>query len=380
MVGYDFMKLPKYRHRKDRDVGFVEVGKKHFHFPGKFNSPESLAAYNAYIDDYIQRHEDKSSRKPRCMMLILELCVAYLDHAKTYYRRADGRPGTEYGVMKVVVAVLKEVAGETYVRDFGPLMLKKVRKAMVKKKWTRTSINKHVNRIRRIFKWGVENEIVDGAVLYRLRHVQPLRADEPGVVEREPVGPVDPQLVKETLPLVNPVVRSMIELQSITGMRSENICLMRPREIDRSGEVWLYRPRNHKTKYRGKKLIVALGPKAQAILKPYLNRNPEDYVFKPTEGCQRPTKQMNSHYRPASYRRSIWYAIDSVNKKRKKKGQSEMGMWHPHQLRHNVGTQIRDTYGIEACQAVLGHVSLEASEIYTKKRIDLATKVVKELG
>jgi hypothetical protein len=37
-----------------------------------------------------------------------------------------------------------------------------------------------------------------------------------------------------------------------------------------SGEVWLLRLQTHKTAYRGKPRLIAFGPKAQAVLKPFL--------------------------------------------------------------------------------------------------------------
>lgn len=44
--------------------------------------------------------------------------------------------------------------------EFGPLALKAVRQRMIDNGWSRGYINKSIGRIRRCFKWAVENELV----------------------------------------------------------------------------------------------------------------------------------------------------------------------------------------------------------------------------
>ncbi|MFN9962754.1 MAG: tyrosine-type recombinase/integrase, partial [Planctomycetota bacterium] len=54
--------------------------------------------------------------------------------------------------------------------------------------------------------------------------------------------------------------------------------------------------------------------------------------------------------------------------------------WTPHQLRHAKAQMIRDQFGLEAAQAVLGHSSLTATQIYAKKRLDLAKELAAKCG
>ncbi len=56
------------------------------------------------------------------------------------------------------------------------------------------------------------------------------------------------------------------------------------------------------------------------------------------------------------------------------------GHWKPHRLRHAKAQMIRDNYGLEAAQAVLGHSSLTATQIYAKKRLDLAKELAAKCG
>ena len=45
--------------------------------------------------------------------------------------------------------------------------------------------------------------------------------------------------------------RAMVEVQLLTGMRPGEVCQLRPCDIDTAGPVWVFRPRQHKTRHRG---------------------------------------------------------------------------------------------------------------------------------
>ncbi len=52
--------------------------------------------------------------------------------------------------------------------------------------------------------------------------------------------PVDVKHAEAVLPYVAPQVAAMIRLQQLTGMRPGEVVLMRPVDIDRNGNVWIY--------------------------------------------------------------------------------------------------------------------------------------------
>jgi len=54
--------------------------------------------------------------------------------------------------------------------------------------------------------------------------------------------------------------------------------------------------------------------------------------------------------------------------------------WTPNQLRHAGGTEVREKFGLEYAQAVLGHSSMNTTEIYAKVSFEKAAKVAKEIG
>jgi site-specific recombinase XerC len=54
--------------------------------------------------------------------------------------------------------------------------------------------------------------------------------------------------------------------------------------------------------------------------------------------------------------------------------------WHPNQLRHSVGTEVRKQFGLEATQVVLGHASANVSEIYAERDMTLAAEIMRKIG
>ena len=77
----------------------------------------------------------------------------------------------------------------------------------------------------------------------------------------------------------------MVQLQWHTGMRPGEVRIMRTIDMDTSGRIWEYRP----SQYKGIHLesdherVVALGPKAQQILAPWLRTDLEAFLFQPAE-------------------------------------------------------------------------------------------------
>jgi integrase len=141
---------------------------------------------------------------------------------------------------------------------------------MVDADLSRGLINRRIGKVVRVFKWGVGEELVPVAVYQALRAVPGLQKGRCEAREAPPVLPVDAARVEATLPFLLPPVAAMVRLQHLTGMRPGEACAMRAEDIHRTGAVWLYRPGHHKTKHRGKARVVAIGPRAQEVLRPFL--------------------------------------------------------------------------------------------------------------
>jgi hypothetical protein len=145
--------------------------------------------------------------------------------------------------IKNTLRLLIDLYGETLACDFGPLALKGVR--------------------------------------HGLLCIEGLRRGRCGARESQPVKQVDDVVVAATLPFLCPTVRAMVQVQQLTGMRSGELVVMRGVDIDTSSDVWRYTPQHHKTVHHGHSRVIAIGPKAQEILKPFLPEDPSQFVFSP---------------------------------------------------------------------------------------------------
>ena len=54
--------------------------------------------------------------------------------------------------------------------------------------------------------------------------------------------------------------------------------------------------------------------------------------------------------------------------------------WSAGQLRHTRATDIREKYGIEAAQLVLGHSDLKITEIYAERNDERVADIMREVG
>ena len=98
--------------------------------------------------------------------------------------------------------------------------------------------------------------------------------------------PVDDAHAAATLPHLPRQVRAIVELQRFTGARPGETCSMRGRDRSTAGEIWEYRPAEHKTAHRGKGRTVFIGPAAREALRPWLRPDPTEHLFKPREAAE----------------------------------------------------------------------------------------------
>lgn len=389
------MRTPKYRIRTDCNRAFVCIGGKRITLPGAAKSPESKRAYYSIVAEHLRGQAGRAGvagsarprRQPTAALQVADIVVAWLDHCKVYYGATSNTRSNEYDNCKYAVRPLVALFGDMLVADFGPDELKAVRAAMVSGNWStpnakkpivawpRSHANAQINRIKRCWKWGVEHGMVEPAAEAILRVVAPLRRNPTVAAESEPVGPVDAAVVDATLPHMPPTVADMVRVQRLTGLRSDNVCSLRPCDLDRTGDVWVYQPAAHKGSHRGKSLAVAVGPKAQAVLLPYLSRSATVFVFNSN-------RNPASRYSPNTYRNAITRAIKRANAARASQPSplDPLPHWHPHQLRHTRGTEVRAHAGAEAARASLGHLHLRTTELYAEADLSTAKEIARRIG
>jgi integrase len=289
-------------------------------------------------------------------LTIAELLERFWNHAKVYYRRPDGTPTGEADVCRAALRPLLRLFGRTLISDFTPQALKLVRAEMVRMGWCRNHVNAAVRRVRRCFRWGVEEGIVPHGVLGAISAVSALKKGRTECKERPPVGPVPDEHIAAVMPHVSKLVGTMIQVMRLCGARPGEVLRMTVDEIDRSDPAcWLYRPRQHKTSHRDRTRTVYLGPRAIEVITPRLVKAGTGRVFKITKG-------------------GLKRAVD--------KGCDRAGIprWTPNQLRHSHATAVRKRFGAEAAQVMLGHAHVSTTEIYAEVNAERGRAVAKAVG
>lgn len=398
--------IPQIHRRKDRNLAFILIeGKKHY--VGTWNdngiAPEAEANRLRIWHEYQAEKGTHHSR--RTSITVAVLINRFLEHAKQVYVKHSRLTGT-YKRFVGVVRPLFQLYADTPVTDFTPLALKALRNSMVESgKACRDTINKRINCIREMFRWGVENEMLPETTWRALTAVMSLKAGRTTAVDHPDVEPVPIDVVMRTLPYLPPAIADMVRIQLRTGMRPSEVCNLRPCDIYKEGDtfpanyaylqkelggVWIYIPSEHKTEHHeGKKRWVPLGFKCQEILTPYLaERELTEFIFSPEKErairsalarAKRKTKtppvdnrKYSEKYSSRLYYSAIQRAVAKHNRQAAKSGTEPLPHWFPYQLRHTKATEMRANGEIETTQIMLGHSNINMTEIYAKKNKDLA--------
>lgn len=402
--------LPKYRRHKASGQAVVTIAGKD-HYLGPWQSAASKAEYDRLISEWLASGRPSTRPTPEREYMVSELILAFAKFAKGYYVKNGRATGTAENFRRPL-SMLRKLYGRTPARSFGPLALKAIRQKMIEAGHSRRYINDNIERIKQVFQWGVSEELVPADVFHALQAVKGLRKGRSEARETAPVEPVDDEVVEATLPYLPPVVADMIRLQRLTGARPGEICSLRPVDVDRSGEVWKYTPAEHKTEHHGRQRVIPIGPRAQAILLPYLLRDANAFCFSPKESEQkrraarhaqrktpirygnrpgtnrkrRPARPPQDCYTNDSYRRAIHRACDLAFPPPEDLPQEQHAQWRsqhrwsPNRLRHTAATEIRRRFGLEAAQVTLGHSSADVTQIYAERDWALAERVIREVG
>jgi integrase len=324
---------------------------------GPWGSAEAAANYKRLLADLLLGHAPPAPAKAKAAadLTLAELADRYDAHAAAYYVGVDGRPTSELANIRLAVDVADGVAGADPAREFGPRMLARVRDAMVARGWSRSYVNAQVGRLRRMFRWGAEQELVGGGVWQALAAVRGLARGRTKARETEPVGPVPDADVEATLPHLAGHWAAMVRFQRPTGCRPQDVLGLTGAELDRSADVWVYRPGAHKGAWRGKVREVFVGPRAQAVLAPWLLKAGDGRVWP---------------YTISGY-------AGAIEKAARKAG---VAHWSPNRLRHSCATEVRTRYGLEAAQVYLGHDRADVTQTYAERNRQLGLDVARQVG
>lgn len=422
-------RVPSYRFHRQSGQAVVTLDGHDF-LLGKHGSAESRREYNRLTAEWLANGRQLPAATLHGGLTVNELILQYWRYAKGYYIK-NGRPTSELHAIRSALNPLRELYGATLAREFRPLALAALRQKMIEIGWSRGTINDQIARVKRLFRWAVSRELVPLDLHHGLCTLEGLRKGRTPARETPPVQPVPHEHMMAVIRTLSPSLAALLQMQEqlgsqngqnedlarrmvklaaavpdespvaamiaverLTGMRPAELVALRRDQLDMSGPVWIYRPVEHKTEHFGHVRSVSLGPRAQQILRPFFTADPADPLFSPKRAMAARRQRMREarktplqpsqvdrskkgarrrpgeQYNTEAYRRAIAYACKKAN----------VSPWSPNRLRHSCGTDLRRQFGIEAARVVLGHNSVETTQIYAERDERAAADIMAKVG
>lgn len=344
---------PTLRRHSFHGHAYVQFGKKQMNL-GPWGSQQAKDKYAAILKEWAKHNSIKPFvPKPNCK--VSRLVAEYLRLLEPRVSRAEHKKNQ---------TLLTTFLADYYrmpAADFGKAELKAIRAQLQAQGRVREQINKEIGRIRRCFKWGVNEDMVPAAALVNLQAVPDLAIGEG--IDNDDVQPVPIRDLIRVSWKVNQMIRDMIFIQVRVGMRPGELCAMRGEELH-EGSVrigtntvtvpggLLFAPTEHKNKKRKKILVYLIGPRAKKLLEKYQK------------------SQGRMFYAYKTYHDTIQEAC------------RELGIpeWSPGRLRHNYMGRWERLFGIEAASASVSHSSINTTAIYVQKNLAQSKNFSDKIG
>jgi integrase len=359
-----------------------------------------------------------TAANPHAGRTVAEVLVAYWKFVLVEYA---GNAGTRHRIRTAIDAV-RGLYPDLPAAQFRGPQLKALRADLVARRTvrntgpdagkpiTRTYVNYLVACVQRMWAWALSEDLVPADGAATVAALEPLRKGRGG---REPrrVLPAAPGWA-EALVEAPDVLAALARVQALCGMRPQDACRMRRGELSTApGErvpvpdtgrhlaafvedgqpVWVYVPAKHKTTWQGKPRAVAVGPQAQALLRPLLEGlAPDDFVFSPAKalaqigrGNRYKHAGYKSHYATRQYAQFVTRAIERANARRRKMRwlpEELVPHWSPNQLRHLAATVVGDELDREHARALLGQSSSGVIDTYMEQQLRKAVRAAARCG
>lgn len=372
---------------------------------GVHGSPQSWTRYREELARW-QAQGEKAPLPHSEAELVQHVIAAHVAHIREEVKAGHLSEFAERDCMAAYAALLR-LHGSTPVSLFGPRQFRDVGQAMLAGSWlnaeekvarqkngnaltcSRKTVNHRMRRIRKAFKWSASQELVALEVYQRLTTVDGFRVS--AEVEEE-VEPVDPETVEKTLAHLGPVVGAMVRLQLLTGMRPGEVCALTASQIHRDGlkvegvPIWVYRPTHDKQSHRRKPVPIALGPKAQQVIEPFMGRS--GFLFSPLEEMEAIAQKRHAEARFPRKRKGFQnrtftdgYTIQKYYTRiRRVCAAQGIPHWHPNQLRHTAEVNVERAFNLDAARAVLRHRDAKTTTRYGIIDLQKAAEVAAKIG
>lgn len=351
---------------------------------GKFGTPDSIKEYNRWLAEMLSLADADVTTAQREVLNIL--IAKWLKHLRV----ERGADDTEVRAHSRATVPLDRLYGHSWADEFRLPQFRAVQRAMATgtwmndedraildrhkrpHNWCASYTNKQINRLLQFFQWCEENLFVPEGRHHHLATITSIHASDKRVRHAPKRRPLDWQKqVDPVLPRLSPQIAAMAQVLYLSGARPSEIRKMRPMEIDRNGPdgCWLLIPNRHKGTWRDHGRVILVGPRAQAILAPFLLQTPgeEAYIFRSNRKAINP------------------YCSESLSKA-VKTACEEAGVipWCPYDLRHEACRRVRRDFGDQGVKVHLGHISSDTGKLYGKgiseEDVKEAARIAKAVG
>lgn len=382
------------------------AGKKQYYYLGRYGSPEAEAEYkrikaqfdaenvcspaggftsNNLFDSYSQTflQGDNLTRDQRCEMLAIQYAK---ERFPPFYL-------SDFSMAFVV-------AYQAYLVRIAPDIRRSESGYFIKKQWSRTYVNRLVNRFKKILAWGINNGYLSPMFRESIRLFPGITsANSRGLPETQKRGAVRDCDVIATLPYLHPVIADMVKVQRGACLRPSEVCDLRVGDIifSDSGTATVDKSKN-KIARTGVHRQIAFGLAEQKILLKYCEgREQGEFVFsmksimdsvlsgkrlkrktpitpvqKKRDNANRKTRldKFNDYVSPEIYGKIIKRAVLQTMK-----NNPEVQYWTPYQLRHAAYSAISAQYGYDVASKVAGHLSPNLARVYDHSAAEVSQRV-----
>lgn len=358
--------IPAMRPHKASNRWVVTLSREDFYL-GPLDGPASEAERerDRQVGLWLARGRRPRPREGERGILVAALADRYVREFAAPYYRKNGEPTSRFRGVATAMDRLSTLFGPMPAAEFTTDELKAFRASYVREGRSRGTVNDRTRQVVQAFRWAAQERLVPGSVHVDLKTLIPLRKGRGEAPDPEPIGPASPASIEAAQRGRHGPTTEILRVMLLTGMRPGEACGMRAGEIDRSGPVWVYRPGSHKTEHHGKGRAIPIGPRAQAILAPRIDRarGPELYLF----------PSGKSAFGVTSLRRTI----------QRRCVRAGVEPFAPNQLRHSSLTEIGRRMGLDAARAVAGHSEASTTVIYAEREAEdlrRAVRVAEEMG
>lgn len=430
-----------YRHHSKTDKGYIQYPRQidgrrpQETFPGKHGSPESRAAYEKSLAHFLafgtlppwikQSTPPPEEFKPQRggMVTVAQLCQEFLT------AQGPGYCASERAAYRVVIDRLCSLHAATPVEGFRRPMLRHVRQQMVALGNSRRYIDSQVTRIRGMFDWGVDEDLVPpkiAAALKSLRRLKPMEAPS-----YPPIEPVADAVVAQTLPNLPKEAADLVRLLRLSAARPSELMGLKACDIIQTRpDLWEYHPGEHKMAHKGHERCIYFGPQAIEILQRLIGERgqralllvqPDWEALKAQHSWDAGEKLLRLYQEDAWKAHRTWteylkensrqlvglapsraQAVFRRAKQGAKRPRSKAGKpwnrhrfaqliqrtcqkhgiehWTPYQLRHAAACQAVQHGSLAAAQHMLGHKLATTTNHYVKGDHNGAARLVAQLG